>query len=250
MEPSKLKFLKSWTNELLSCANRVRDLIGDKHWLSDGHHKEYLVRAFLRKHLPVNYLISRGFVSPASNSTSASREIDVLVADSTAAVPWLNEGELIIVPPDGVVAHLHCKTTFARTELTDSLHSVDDAQSKCEGSEIFEQIWSAILFFTRGETDSGDRFLNTVTDAIKAARQGAYLPDFIVVLDGPLIILDTLADGVVQLRCFNSEPHSFALALANLFDHIASHRSPRASDWNTVLGAINVPPPVTREFKR
>lgn len=250
MQPSKLNFLNSWTSELLSCANRVRDLIGDKHWLSDGHHKEYLIRTFLQKHLPAHYLIGRGFVSPAANSAPASREIDILVADAMAAAPWLNENELIIVPPDAVVAHLHCKTTFARAELDDALQTVDNTHTICEESESFERIWTSIFFFARGKLETADKFLELVSAAISAGRTKAHLPDFIVVLDGPLIIVDTSADGSIQLRCFMSAPHSFALALANFFDRVATKHSPRASDWDSVLGAINVPPPTIKQFTR
>jgi len=40
MKPNVHSYLCSWSDELVSRANRVRMLIGDAHWLSDGHHKE------------------------------------------------------------------------------------------------------------------------------------------------------------------------------------------------------------------
>jgi hypothetical protein len=203
--------------------------------------------------LPTHYLVSRGFVSPSRNSAPASREIDVLVADPTAAAPWLNESDLVIVPPDSVVAHLHCKTTFARPELEDALQSIDNTQATCEESEVFERIWTAIFFFARGTHNSSDDFLDPLQAAILSGRKEAYLPDFIVVLDGPFIVVDKPTDGrdsTIQLRCFMSGSHSFALALANFFEHIASGRSHRVSDWDNVLGAINIPPPSTRHITR
>lgn len=48
-----LEYLESWSNELIARASRVRQLIGSRHWLSDGHHKEMLVREFLKRYLPV-----------------------------------------------------------------------------------------------------------------------------------------------------------------------------------------------------
>src|SRR4051794_17511886 len=41
--PNRQRYLVSLAEELYAQANRVRDLIGDAHWLSDGHHKEYLL---------------------------------------------------------------------------------------------------------------------------------------------------------------------------------------------------------------
>jgi len=37
-------YLGSWAAELGARQNRVRMLIGDAHWLSDGHHKEAILR--------------------------------------------------------------------------------------------------------------------------------------------------------------------------------------------------------------
>jgi hypothetical protein len=250
MQPNKLNYLESWTSEILACANRVRNLIGDAHWLSDGHHKEYLIRAFLRKHLPAHYLISRGFVSPAGNTAVASREVDVLIADAAAAAPWLNESELIIVPPDGVVAHLHSKTTFARAELDDALGSVDNTQLVCEESESFERIWTAIFFFSGGRFETAEEVLDLVVESVSSRAAVTHLPDFIVILDGPLVIFDRLENRDVQLRCFLSKPHSFALALANFFDRVATRHSLRASDWDRVLGTIGGQPPLAKKIQR
>lgn len=84
-----LACLESWSDELLSRASRVRNLIGDAHWLSDGHHKEELVRAYLVRHLPKAYRISRGFICSTDAKTRVSPEIDVLITDEAAELPWL-----------------------------------------------------------------------------------------------------------------------------------------------------------------
>jgi hypothetical protein len=52
IRPNPAGYLKSIADELTVQANRVRDLIGNAHWLSDGHHKEYLLTALLQRHLP------------------------------------------------------------------------------------------------------------------------------------------------------------------------------------------------------
>src|SRR5205809_700262 len=90
--------LESWSDELISRAQRVRRLISDAHWLSDGLHKEELVRQFLHQYLPPSIRVSRGFVVPADSGSPVSREIDVLLTDSNGEPPWLNEGNLVITP--------------------------------------------------------------------------------------------------------------------------------------------------------
>lgn len=39
MEPEPCKCFESWSEDLKSRSDRVRRLIGDAHWLSDGHHR-------------------------------------------------------------------------------------------------------------------------------------------------------------------------------------------------------------------
>jgi hypothetical protein len=65
----------------------VRDLIGSKHWLSDGHHKEFLLTALLERHLPAGTIAGRGFVIHPDEPDQCSTEQDILVVDSTREAP-------------------------------------------------------------------------------------------------------------------------------------------------------------------
>jgi hypothetical protein len=113
--------LKSWSDELNARADRVRSLIGDHHWLSDGHHKEYVVREFLARHLPGRITVSRGFIKPPDREISPSREIDIMLSDFSLHPPWFNEGGVVIAPPTAVAAQLQVKTLLGHKEFHDIL---------------------------------------------------------------------------------------------------------------------------------
>jgi hypothetical protein len=149
VRPNTANCLESWADELLSRANRVRNLIGDAHWLSDGFHKEELLRQFLTRHLPASLRVTRGFVRDSTTNTNVSPEIDVLVTDAEAELPWFFEGTLMIVPPSSVRAHLHVKTEIGPTELTSVFNSALRVYKTCEHTRDCGRLWSGGVFFAQ-----------------------------------------------------------------------------------------------------
>jgi hypothetical protein len=124
--PEKNNFLayhKSIAKEINVTKNRIRHLIGSKHWLSDGEHKEAVLRKVLRNHLPESVRVGKGFVC-FENATST--QIDILI--TACDKPTLfKDGELVLVTPDSVQAVIEVKTSFAdRTELNKALTKLSD----------------------------------------------------------------------------------------------------------------------------
>lgn len=73
-------YYRSLSQELDALKGRVRYLIEDHHWLTDGEWKESVLRAVLRRHLPATVGVGRGFiVGPRGPST----QIDVLLYDAS-----------------------------------------------------------------------------------------------------------------------------------------------------------------------
>ena len=68
-ESNPLSYLAISSQELEARAQRVRTLIGDAHWLSDGNHKEALLREFLRRYLPPELVITMGSWDPRLQKT-------------------------------------------------------------------------------------------------------------------------------------------------------------------------------------
>src|SRR5688572_13924486 len=88
-------YLRSLAAELRSQRDRVRDLIGNSHWLSDGRHKEHLLAEVVRRHLPVTHQVGPGFVVSPSHEL-CSTEQDILVVNCQTEAPLFTAGGLLI----------------------------------------------------------------------------------------------------------------------------------------------------------
>ncbi len=62
IEQDLLAYRESISHELEIEKDRVRRLIGSDHWLTDGEHKEILLRTILHKYLPDTVRVGTGFV--------------------------------------------------------------------------------------------------------------------------------------------------------------------------------------------
>jgi hypothetical protein len=69
-------YFKNLTTELESLKNRVRYYIEDAQWQSDGEWKESVLRTILKRHLPKNIGVGRGFIV---NVEQATTQIDILI---------------------------------------------------------------------------------------------------------------------------------------------------------------------------
>lgn len=72
-------YYRSVTLELDALKSRVRNLIADGHWPTDGEWKESVLRTVLRRHMPSTTGVGRGFII---SQAGASTQIDVLLYDT------------------------------------------------------------------------------------------------------------------------------------------------------------------------
>lgn len=98
----------SLTDELMALKNRVRHYIATKHWLSDGEWKESVIRSVLRRHLPDNIGVGRGFIVKADG---VSTQIDILLYNKTEPVLF-QDGDFIIITPSSFKGAIEVKTKF------------------------------------------------------------------------------------------------------------------------------------------
>src|SRR5437867_11508345 len=108
-------YFQSLTAEVDALKDRVRYLIEDRHWQTDGEWKESVIRQVLRRHLPQSVSVSRGFVVTAN---ATSRQIDVLIVDSSKPVLF-RDGDLVFVTPDAVLGVLEVKSRATPTVVSD-----------------------------------------------------------------------------------------------------------------------------------
>ena len=251
MERKTLACLESWSDELLSRANRVRQLIGDAHWLSDGHHKEALFRTFLLRHLPSNFNITRGFICPAESTLSVSPEIDILVTDSSKELPWFSEADLTIAPPASVCAHIHVKTEFNTPEIVSILESCALSARSAEESTGSRESWSGALFFAQTNIKSDQDLRDKLANALASFSNGTsrlakpsikHIPHCLTIVGGPMILLEATTANhgkvpMVKAKAYNCGNLSSAIFLSHLYDSLPlmGREQKRRGDWELLI---------------
>jgi hypothetical protein len=219
------RYLKSWARELASQAGRIRDLIGPVHWLSDGHHKEAILRDFISRYLPPSIIVANGFIVSMSGKLPCSPELDILIANTNIEAPLLFQSGICITTPNSVLAHIQVKTTFGKAELVLALENVAIAQKVIASTAEPERIWRGIVFYECPESRTDESILNTLEAGIRSLHAkyadggGDFqplLPTCIACLDKWVVFISRDSVDVV-LRFFGATDLSIACAMADLF---------------------------------
>lgn len=123
MDPDFKSFHKSINSELQTVKNRVRNLIGDKHWQKEGEYKEEIFKKVLGMFLPESFAVGSGFVIGIDKTPT--RQIDVIVYDTRYPVLF-RQADFVILPPDGVRAIIEVKTKLSKTKLKEAIEHASD----------------------------------------------------------------------------------------------------------------------------
>ncbi len=241
--------LESWADELLSKADRVRNLIGNAHWLSDGHYKEELVKEYFVRHLPNSLRVTRGFICSIDEATRVSPEIDILITDQESELPWFVEGGLTIAPPTAVCGQIHVKTEFGAKELMDVFESCYRVFESCEPHRDPTECWAGAIFFAHSDCsndqDFSKRFKTTLEKYLKDSsdkRHLQYLPDCIAIVGGPVVILQKQHSSdhetkIESIRMFHCNRLSVAILLSHFYDSltIRGRNLRKRGEWTQLL---------------
>jgi len=151
-----LEYHKSIAGELKATKDRIRQLIGGRHWQTDGEHKEAVLRKILRNHLPESVRVGRGFVC-FRNETS--RQIDILInANDKPAL--FKDGELVLVTPDAVQAIVEVKTSLkSRSDLRSALTKLSENIERIRSNR---NLGCLAGLFVYEESDNGNRIKDSV----------------------------------------------------------------------------------------
>lgn len=127
MRPNLKQYHQSISNELEVLKDRIRLLIGNRHWQTDGEHKESVLRKVLKNHVAETLRIGRGFVCyPEQDS---SRQLDILITDRNKPTLFKDE-DLILATPDAIKAIIEVKTKLSLTELRDTVNTLSEQIQK------------------------------------------------------------------------------------------------------------------------
>ncbi|MFA5062810.1 MAG: DUF6602 domain-containing protein [Candidatus Omnitrophota bacterium] len=119
------EYLKSLSAEMQVTKDRIRLLIGDRHWQTDGEHKEAILRKMIRSVIPSKLSICRGFM--VNHLQDGTGQIDILILDRLNKPVLFQDDELVITTPDCVRGIIEVKTRInSATELDEILLKMSD----------------------------------------------------------------------------------------------------------------------------
>jgi hypothetical protein len=128
VERSLPNYYQSFSKELEVTKDRVRNIIGNAHWISDGTHKEAILQDVLKKFIPQKYAISSGFIL-SNNGETCSKQLDVIIYDQASPLLF-NCSNFVIIPDQYVRAVIEVKTSLSMgSKLTDALENLYTVQS-------------------------------------------------------------------------------------------------------------------------
>lgn len=226
---SDREYLESWSDELIARASRVRQLIGDRHWLTDGHHKEVIVREFLTRYLPTTLDIGSGFIKSLDGG-SCSPEVDILISDCSKHPAYFNEGGIQILSPSSTIAYLEMKSSFGSSSLCKALSAVSNTQLSLK--EHKNKVWRGICFATVDKKYPS--FQKTVheklTELISSLEFNTAqevierLPTCISSFESYLVFISKNdSKNSVCLNYFDLNKLSISVTFIDLFEHVRSH---------------------------
>lgn len=139
--PNIRKYHESVGREISDVRDRVRNLIGDAHWLSDGEHKEAVLREVLKRHLPGIVGCGTGFIVTPSGP---SDQIDILIYDSRKPTLF-HQGDFVIVTPDCVKAAIEVKTD--KGQLREGIDHLAKLAEQVRDPNLFGSCWTGLFVF-------------------------------------------------------------------------------------------------------
>jgi len=166
-----IAYHQSILKELEALKNRIRNLMDEPHWLTDGEWKESVLRSVLRRHLPDNIHVGRGFIFTPNQCSS---QIDILLYDSSCPVIF-RDGDLVFVTPDAVRGIVEVKSRVTNVVLSSSLEKLSaDLDLLNRGIRSVHPIhfgkWDYFIGLFSYEADVRDS--NTVLQMLKEKADG------------------------------------------------------------------------------
>jgi hypothetical protein len=251
------RLLESWSTEITNSADRVRMLIGDAHWLSDGAHKENLVREFIRARLPSGAQATHGFLISPGDELVCSPEIDVLIRNCQNSSAFFDEGGVTICDVRSALAYWQVKSAFAASSLSDALTHVMKVQRVLQVQGHEAQVWRGVCFMQCASTLTDESILMTIQGQLRKLHAPnssssktlctADLPTCVLALPRFALFIDRGgADGGCRLRYFPTRELSFAVGIADMLSHVySSYSDRRLQPLDQVLeGLLDVNPTI------
>lgn len=153
-----LAYHKSIGQELKTSEKRIRNLIGRAHWLTDGEHKESILRKVITDFSPEIYRIGTGFVCyPNANEDEKnnSGQIDILITSKANPTLYKSDG-LHFVTPECANAIIEVKSKLQNGQnLRDVLSKLStEVKTIREKSYGSGDCWAGLFVYNEGNVTS------------------------------------------------------------------------------------------------
>jgi hypothetical protein len=231
-----LSYHKSIGQELKSSEKRIRDLIGSSHWLTDGEHKESILRKVISGFAPEIYKVGTGFVcypGVADGNQNSSGQLDILITSKVNPTLY-KSGELHFVTPDCANAIIEVKTKITNGEkLREVLTKLsNDIKSIRNNSENSLACWAGLFIYNIDRLTDGK-----VLEMLQSVTNG-----------DPMGVVNCIAIGASKFVRFWEHGHSTSslgndpiwhsynlknLSHAYFVSNLISHLSPSFDDIST-----------------
>ena len=257
VQPNRERYLRSLADELGAQSQRVRDLIGDRHWLTDGTHKEFLLAEIIRRHVPGSHIVAKGFIISPVKPSVCSREQDILVVDTSSEAPVFWQGGIVITFPSAVRSVISVKTTLGKDELLDAAATLASARDVAlnTGTDT-ARIWTGAYFFepSRAVQEKPATVYGYLEEAIRSQCMNG--GDLVETSAGPDLVAtaahlafriyrhDAESAKIVGFDCAGLASAAF---LAHVLDHLAAQRGRGRSDFADFADAPSIQPLSTPE---
>ena len=149
--------------------DRIRNLIGSSHWLTDGEYKESLLKKVLRMFLPELYRVGTGFICypDIKKGGDNSSQIDILITSKIFPTLY-KSGELHFVTPECVSAIIEVKTKLTKEQIKKELLKLSDNIEKIRKNLPKDQeCWAGLFIYNKGQLEE-----KKVLEALKEASKG------------------------------------------------------------------------------
>lgn len=128
-------FFGSTATTLKAQGQRVRNLIGEKHWQSDGSYKERLLKKAIREVVPSTLRIGDGFLiyrkDREQEDFEISRQIDILVYDDRYVAPIFRDDDFVVILAETALATIEVKSNWGKdfSKLAEELEKIQIAHN-------------------------------------------------------------------------------------------------------------------------
>jgi hypothetical protein len=233
-----LEYFRSIEKEILLRSERIRLLIGAKHWLTDGRHKEELIKNAVTRYCGEHIIATNGFICSFNYIGRSSPEVDVLILNRSESASYYDEGGVVIAPPSRVGAHLHVKTTLSLPAVKDVFRTSVRSNEEIRHSADPDPVFSAGIFFRTPHAASNTTILNWIGEEAVKVKDPSCLPNAIFML-GTGIAVIRLDDNSkrIKVSIHSIEYLSIAWLVSEILDALKAFGVVTKNDIVSILAS-------------